>query len=31
LRATDEASRRAEYRAFVKDLKAVARLMSHDA
>ena len=27
LRATDEASRRAEYRALVKDLKAVARLM----
>ena len=28
LRAPDEASRRDEYRAFVKDLKAVARLMA---
>lgn len=30
LRAPDEASRRAEYRAFVKDLKAVARVMAAD-
>ncbi|HLZ48654.1 MAG TPA: uracil-DNA glycosylase family protein, partial [Candidatus Limnocylindria bacterium] len=28
LRATDEASRREEYRAFVKDLKVVAKLMA---
>src|SRR5205823_2674905 len=28
LRASDEAARRAEYRAFVKDLKAVAKLMA---
>lgn len=30
LRAPDEASRREEYRAFVKDLKAVAKLMARE-